>query len=113
MVSLSEKIRYQSKLPEVIKVKIEKSPNGGYLIKIVSLEYCFTQADTKEEILIMVNDVVYSHFDIPEKIRPLMPLYFPTKELKEKLLQEWEKAIPAEFLNQTISFTQNGIPCGV
>ncbi len=113
MTLLNEKIKYQSKLPELIKVEIKKSPDGGYFIKIVSLEHCFTQADTQEEILVMVNDVVYSHFDIPEKLRSLMPPYFPKQELKEKLLQEWEKSIPVEFLNKTISFTQNGVPCGV
>jgi len=61
----------------------------------------------------MVNDVVYNHFDVPEELYSLMPPYFPKQELKEKLLQKWEKAIPVEFLNQEVSFTQNGITCGV
>lgn len=108
MDNLGEKIKYQSKLPDLIKVEIKKSVNGGYFVKIVSLEYCFTQADNAEELLLMVNDVVYSYFDVPEKLRPLMPVYFPKGEIRKKL-QKWEKAIPAEFLNQPIIFIQQGV----
>jgi len=110
MISLKEKIKYQSRLPKLIKVEINESPDGGYFIKIISLKHCFTQADTPEEILIMVNDVVYSHFDIPEKLRSSMPPYFPKEELKKKL-QEWEKAVPVEFLDKIFIFTQNGALC--
>jgi len=47
----------------------------------------------------MVNDVVFSHFDVPDGLSDSISLYFPLKKLKERL-QEWEKAIPIKFLNQ-------------
>ncbi len=108
MDNLKEKIKYQSRLPDLIKVEIKESVSGGYFVKVVSLEHCFTQADDGEELLLMVNDVIYSYFDIPEKLRPLMPVYFPKGEIKKKL-QEWLKAIPLEFLNQPIIFVQQGV----
>lgn len=112
MVLLSEKIKHQSKLPESIKVEIKESPDGGYFVKVVSLKHCFTQADNVEELLLMVNDVVFSHFDIPEKLRPFMPVYFPAGEIKKRL-QEWLKSFPVEFLNQPIIFVQQGFLCDV
>ena len=93
---------------DLIEVEIKKSVDGGYFVKIVSLEHCFTQADDVEELWLMVYDLVYSYYDVPEKLRPFMPVYFPKGEIKKKL-QEWLKAIPAEFLNQPITFVQQGV----
>ena len=108
MDNLKEKIKYQSRLPDSIKVEIKESVDGGYFVKILSLEHCFTQADDAEELLLMVNDMVYSYFDVPEKLRPLMPVYFPEGEIKRKL-QEWLKAIPVELLNLPLTYVQQGV----
>ena len=104
--NLGDLLRYQAQFPNVIEVQIEESKDGGYWVKILNLEGCFTQAETVEELFEMVNDAVYTYFDVPEEYILYLPRYFPTEEVRKKLVQCWKKAIPAEFLRKPILFSQ-------
>jgi len=105
-VNFKKIIHYQSNLPDFIKIHVEKSQDGGYWIKILNLPGCFTQTENAEDLLVMVNDAVYTYFEIPKELIPFLPRYFPSEEIRKKL-QEWQKCIPADFLNQDICFFQS------
>ena len=64
--NLTELIHYQAQLPDSLEVRIGESKDGGYWVKILNLPGCFTQADSGEELFVMVNDAVYTYFDVPE-----------------------------------------------
>jgi len=106
-IDFTKLVHHQSQLPHSIKVKIGKSKDGGFWVEILSLPGCFTQAENADELFVMVNDAVYTYFDIPAEYFPFLPRYFPTEKLKKKI-QAWDKCAPATFLRQptTILFTQ-------
>ncbi len=106
-VNFSQLVHYQSQLPNSIKVKIGKSKDGGFWVKVLSLPRCFTQAESGEELFVMINDAVYTYFDIPENYFPFLPRYFPNEKMKKKI-QTWDKCMPMKFPRQpiTIIFTQ-------
>lgn len=101
-------IHLQAQFPDFIEVQVGKSQDGGYWVKILNLPGCFTQVEDSGELLAMVNDAIYTYFDIPEEYVRDMPRYFPTEEIRKKL-QKWQKNIPVEFLQQPITFFQQGI----
>jgi len=103
-VEFNKLINYQAQLPDSVRVQVEESKDGGYWVKILNLEGCFTQAENSEELFVMVNDAIYTYFGIPEKYIPYLPRYFPSEEIRKKLVQAWKKAIPAEFLRRPIPF---------
>ena len=105
---IEELIKYQAKFPDKLEVQITKSDDFGYAIKILNLPGCFTQVENPEELLIMVNDAVYTYFDVPENLIISMPKYFPTQEIREEM-QNWEKSIPIDLLEKSIVFTPIGI----
>ncbi|XOB40084.1 MAG: hypothetical protein ACKKMR_02000 [Candidatus Nealsonbacteria bacterium] len=105
---LEELIKYQSQLPDKLKVQITKSDDWGYAVKILNLPGCFTQVKNAGELFIMVNDAVYTYFDIPEGIISSMPRYFPIERIRKEL-QKWEKSIPTNLLGRPIVFTHSGV----
>ena len=111
-VDFSRLVFYQSKLPSSIQVKIGKSIDGGFWVEILNLSGCFTQAEDVEQLFVMVNDAVYTYFDIPTGYFPFLPRYFPNDKLKKKI-QTWDKCIPASDLKQsiTVSFFIQGATC--
>ena len=53
-------------LPQVIKVKIEKTLNGKYIAELPEYD-TFTEVDNREELDFYINDLIYCIFDIPKK----------------------------------------------
>lgn len=106
-IDFTKLVRHQSQLPHSIEVKIGKSKDGGFWVEILRLPGCFTQAENGEELFVMVNDAVYTYFDIPAEYFPFLPRYFPIEKLKKKI-QTWDKCTPMRFPRQpiTIIFTQ-------
>jgi predicted RNase H-like HicB family nuclease len=74
---------YRAKLPDRINVSI-KNEDGGFWAKITTsdgkLSNCYTQADSISELVVMINDAVQTHFDIPEKFREQVGFYVPMPE---------------------------------
>ena len=106
-IDFTKLVHHQSQLPHSIKVKIGKSKDGGFWVEILSLIGCFTQAESGEELFVMVNDAVYTYFDIPAEYFPFLPRYFPSEKIK-KQIQNWNKSVSAKFPQQpvTLLFTQ-------
>ena len=74
---------YKNLLPERISVHIEKE-DGGFWAKITtpdgSLSNCYTQAENIGELVVMINDAVQTHFEIPEEIREQVGFYVPLSQ---------------------------------
>jgi len=103
-INFSKLIHYQSQLPASINVRIGRSKDGGCWVKILSLPGCFTQAKDAEELFVMVNDAVFTYFDIPESYFSFLPRYFPTEKIRKKL-QTWGKCDPIKFPRSPITIT--------
>ena len=71
------------KLPDKIEVEI-KEVDDGYYAKIKNLPGCSTQAKSPQELFEMVNDAVYTYFEIPEIYQPYVQAYIPTEDIRQK-----------------------------
>lgn len=74
---------YRAKLPDRINVSI-KNEDGSFWAKITTpdgeLSNCYTQANNISELVVMINDAVQTHFEIPEKIREKVGFYVPISD---------------------------------
>lgn len=55
-------------LPSKIKVKVAQEKSGVLFAELPEYDI-FTEADTFNELIINVNDLVYTYFDLPKKDR--------------------------------------------
>lgn len=86
------------KLPDKIEVEIKDGEDGHYFAKIKNLPGCITQAQNAQELLEMVNDAIYTYFEIPEQYLPFVQMYIPPEEIRQK----YGMKLPAgEYLLQT------------
>ena len=82
-----EVTRFKTLLPNRVVVNVENT-NDGLWAKISSsdkkLSNCYTQADNTVELVVMINDAIFTHFEIPKNIRKNIGFYVP---LSNKHLQ--------------------------
>lgn len=84
--------KYDNMLPDYLTVTISKSEDGFYA-KIKELKHCQTQADSYAELLAMINDAIYTHFDIPEEYREHVDTYYPERLIEAFKKSKWEEAM--------------------
>ena len=94
------RIAIMGKLPDEISVKFHKSKDGGYWAEIKNLPGCITQAKNGQELFVMVNDAVYTYFNVPEKYFPYIRTYLPPEEIREAMRMR----IPDNLLNKELGF---------
>ena len=77
-------IAYRHKLPDQLSVAIREE--GGKFFAQVEFDGVMvtTQARRPQELYDMVNDVVYTYYEIPRQYVPLVSRYTPPKELADK-----------------------------
>jgi predicted RNase H-like HicB family nuclease len=80
--------KLRAKLPKEISVLTRQGDRGQYCVEIPAFAGCFTEADTIEELIIMVNDLIRAYLDIPREYLKFMPAFLP----KEKLNGTWRSA---------------------
>lgn len=68
-------------LPEKIKVKVKKCSHGKYLAELPEYDL-HTQINNKDELLEMVNDLIYCFFDIPSGLQKFIS-YKPVDENRD------------------------------
>lgn len=66
------------KLPKEIKVKIIKTKEGNYIAELPEHDV-FTQAKSLEELRFLINDLIYTLFDVPKAAQSDI-WYQPKKE---------------------------------
>lgn len=89
---------YAAKMPTKISVSIHNDPSGLYVAKIRGIlkDPIVTEGKTGKELIMMVNDAIFTTKDIPENYRPFMPEFVPP----EVVFAELKTHIPAKYLNQ-------------
>ena len=70
-------------LPSKLEVEIGQE-DGGLWAKIKNLPGCHTQADNFVELIEMVNDAVFTYFEVPEGMRDKFGFYIP-EEVKRRM----------------------------
>ena len=71
----------KNKLPENIEVRVSES-DGCFFAELPDY-HCFTEANSLQELIFMVNDLIYEIFRIPKKIQNQIK-YLPPIETKSE-----------------------------
>lgn len=77
-------LSYKIKLPDKISVVIKNIGDDYYFVRITDLQDCVTQAKA-EEIFEMVNDAIYTYFEIPQEYQPFVQTYIPPENIRKEL----------------------------
>lgn len=77
-------------LPSKLEVEIHKGGEGIWA-KVKNLPGVYTQADNFVDLIEMINDAVFSYFEIPEDMREKFGYYIP-EEVKRRIEQEQQAA---------------------
>lgn len=73
------------KLPLKIKVDVFKGESGALLARLPEYDV-FTQAEDLNNLLLQVNDLIYTYFDVPKKYQSDIQ-FVPSKEAQEHLIK--------------------------
>jgi predicted RNase H-like HicB family nuclease len=65
------------KLPDNVEVDIKEDEKGNYFANMKSLPGCATQARNPQELFEMVNDAIFTYFEVPEQYQPYLKVYIP------------------------------------
>ena|SRR2546428_1387094 len=99
--SLQEKYN----LPDVIRVNLTKSKNGGFTAVLVDYPGCITYADTPSELVENINDAVLTYFEVPrnEAIKAdFVYVPYPSKQVSAPKAKRQDKnEILSEFFPYT------------
>lgn len=68
-----------------IEVNVKKTSEGNLVASIETFPGCRTQARNLSGLIGMVNDAIYTYFEIPEEHYNDMPSYMPPVELAQAL----------------------------
>ncbi len=82
---IKEVNRLRGLFPSQINVTISRVEDGTFLARVDTFEGARTEGDNFSELIEMVNDVVKTYLEVPEKFLPYMPNYVPSIELAQKL----------------------------
>ena len=77
--------RLRALFPNKIEVSVARAEEGGFVAEILTYPGCYTEGETFSELLFMVNDCLYTYFNIPEKYVSYMPEYLAPMSLAERL----------------------------
>ncbi len=74
-------------LPRKLSVAICRAEEGGFWAKILELPGCNTQGEDFLDLVAMVNDAVFTWFNVPQKMRKALGYYMPQipEELRKKI----------------------------
>jgi hypothetical protein len=98
-----EIIKNIKKLPSKAQVAVIHSKDGGFCAEIkIGKEVLKTQAETFPELIGMVNDAIYTYFEIPTKYLSCVPTYIPPIDVPRKF-----NLYPIEWNHTLIALTKN------
>jgi predicted RNase H-like HicB family nuclease len=72
-----EYIKYVLLLPKKLSVDIHKAKEGGFWAKVKELPGCNTQGEDFVDLVEMVNDAIFTYFEVPKKTRGALGHYIP------------------------------------
>lgn len=75
-----------NQFPGELPVSIRCSEEGGFYAEVrIVEEVITTQGETLSELIEMINDAVYTYFEVPRKYLSVMPAYVPPVETAQDL----------------------------
>ena len=77
--------RLRTLLPAEINVAVRGSRDGGFVCEVLTFPGALTEADGFYELMRMINDVVCTYFDVPDKYIAYMPSYNPSVKMAQDL----------------------------
>jgi len=95
-------IKYMMILPSKLEVEVHRAVEKGFWARIKNLPGCYTQAEDFIELVYMINDAVFTYFDIPPKYRNRLGRYIPAKA-KELIEERNRHQKIEEAINKIIS----------
>lgn len=75
--NIKEVYKLRALFPRKLKVHITRSNDGGFVARIDTFRGFFTEGKNFSELIEMVNDVVKTYHEVPQKLIPYMPNYIP------------------------------------
>ncbi|MBI4137884.1 MAG: type II toxin-antitoxin system HicB family antitoxin [Candidatus Sungbacteria bacterium] len=75
-------------LPRKLSVDIHRAEEGGFWAKVRELPGCNTQGEDFIDLVDMINDAIFTYFDVPQKMRNALGHYVP--EIPEELRKRIE-----------------------
>ena len=104
-------------LPRTLAVDIYRAEEGGFWAKVKSLPGCNTQGEDFIDLVDMINDAIFTYFDVPQKMRSVLGRYIPELSAELKTGTEAatrhaaiEEAVTKMIKNKrTFSFSNNGL----
>lgn len=69
--------KYIMFLPHTISVDIYRAEEGGFWARVKSLPGCNTQGEDFIDLVDMINDAIFTYFDVPQKMRMALGHYIP------------------------------------
>ena len=73
-----------NKLPDKVEVEIKEGNGNYYFVNVKNLPGCVTQARSPRELFEMVNDAIYTYFEVPEQYQPFLKMYIPPENVRQK-----------------------------
>lgn len=98
--NIQEIDRLRAQFPKELRVHIERSQNGKFIAEVLNFKGCITEADTFVDLIGMVNDAVYTYFEIPQRFLSSMPSYVPPANIFRLFT-----AFPAKNLPQRMTLS--------
>lgn len=62
-----EKVLAKYKLPKKVKVVVQKTREGGFMVEFSDLPGCFTQVEDLSQLGENITDAVLTYFDVPRR----------------------------------------------
>ena len=99
-----EYLKYILLLPRKLSVDIYRAEEGGFWAKIKELPGCNTQGEDFVDLVAMVNDAVFTYFEVPQKIRNTLGHYVPkiSEDLRKKIGTNTRHSRIEEFVTKII-----------
>lgn len=90
---------FRAVLPARVVVNVENTDEGLWA-KVSTpdgrLSNCYTQAANAVELVVMINDAIFTHFEIPENIRKNVGFYVPLSSEHLRMEEMFNKLISME-----------------
>ncbi len=91
--------KFRAVLPNRVIVNVENTDDGLWA-KVSTLDgklsNCYTQATNTTELMVMINDAIFTHFEIPEKVRKDIGFYVPLSNEHLRMEEMFMKLVSME-----------------
>jgi hypothetical protein len=77
-------IQEEYNLPNSLKVLAKKDSSGGFIIKLADYPGAITYAATAGEFVPVLNDMVLTYFEVPNKVAQKLEFFYVPKSVAQQ-----------------------------